>query len=229
MFAKILSLTGLLALATVLSTGGFCAYLVGTGKVNASRLETIAAVLRGELDEPPDEPEVEPTVVAEELETEGVRSAEEAQAQRRREHLQKLAVERALADLEAQRRLLDHALHRVIQEQEQLADTQQEFESQRQAAAGESLDEGFQRELEIVSTLKPAQAKEHVLRVWRQQPADAVRLLIGMDDRQVRRILEQLKTAEELDIQTELLEQIRTNQIQGRAPESGTTDGDASS
>lgn len=227
MIGRLFSAVGIVAVATLLAGGGFIGYLVGTGRLTAARLERMAAVLRGELDGPADAGGVADPPGTEAAEPRRATSAEEVRALRQREHLEKLEIERALADLEAQRRLLDQAMHAVVQEQERLAAERSGFDVQRTKLTDAALDEGFRKELEYVSGLAPRQAKEHILRVWQRQKADAVRLFMEIDVSRGRRILEQFRTPEELDIQTELLEQIRLQGMAGYADASGKTEGDA--
>ena len=226
---KLLNAIGALALATLLAGGGFVGYLFGTDRLSAQRLEAMAGVLRGEFDNtasptdlvtaaaPTSAPVQEPPVSTE----------AELQRARKNERLELLATERAVRDLEAQRRLLDQLLQHVVQEQERLSIEKKEFAEQREKIQAASRDEGFQKELDLVSGLQPRQAKEHILRLWQKQPADAVRLLAAMDETRAKRILEQLKTPDELRTQTDLLEQIRLQGTQGHANASGMTNGAA--
>jgi hypothetical protein len=218
-----------LALATVLALATFVGYLVGTHRLTGPRLESIAGVLRGELDTLPKAaaaPESSaPTSAPAEMPR--VCTEEMLKSQRKRQRLEMLATERAARDLDAQRRLLEQVLQHVMQEQERLAREKLEFAKQREKVQQVARDEGFQKELELVADLAPRQAKEHVLRLWRKQPADAVRLLTAMDEGQARKILEQFKSADELQIQTDLLEQIRLQGTEGHANASGTSSGAA--
>ncbi len=211
MFGKLYKLLAAIALAIVLAAGGFAGYLFGTGKLSGARVDTIAAVLRGELDQPRDaEPTTDLEAEMDQLRTAPRAStAEEVEALRKREHLESLRLERAERDLEAQRRLLDQVLQTIVAEQEQLAEKEQRFAAQREERLAAVQDEGFQKELEYVTGLNPRQAKEYVTSVWKKQPADVVRLFQEIDTGRGRRILEQFKTPEELQIMTDLLERIR--------------------
>jgi hypothetical protein len=79
--------------------------------------------------------------------------------------------------------------------------------------------------VEYVAGLAPAQAKEHVLRLWKKQPADAVRLFMQLDVGRGKRILAQFKTPEELETMSQLLEQLRLQEPPEQAEGSGTTTG----
>jgi hypothetical protein len=217
------------ALATVLATGGFVGYLCATGRVNASRLQKVAAVLRGELDAAPQAVAAAAGNPATQPAAEEPRAAVEDELRnlRKRQRLEMLETERAVRDLEAQRRLLEQVLQNIVQEQERLAAEKTDFVRQREKIKSVAQDEGFQKELALVTGLQPRQAKEHILRLWQKQPADAVRLLSAMEDSRAKRILEQFKTAEELQVQSDLLEQIRLQGMEGYANTSGKTAGAA--
>ena len=225
MFGKLFNTLAMLSLAAVLAAGAFVGYLFGTGKLNGARLNLLASVLRGELDQPlsPSVPAVTPPTEASSV----VRAPteQEVRALRKRQHLEMLEAERAARDLEAQRRLLDQALQHVLQEQERLAQERAAFVQQRQRIKETARDEGFQKELAIVTSLQPRQAKEHILRTWQKEPADAIRLLNAMDESTVKRILEQFRSPEELKVQSDLLEQIRLQGLEGYAQTSGRTGG----
>lgn len=231
MLAKLFNAVAVLALAVVLAGGGFVGYLFGTGRLNPQRVERIVAVVRGELDELPEAGESAQTDAASGAEADvgpvTGRSSDEASARREREHFESLAIERGRADLLAQRRLLDQVMQQVVHEQEQLAEAKATLAKQQEQRTNALLDEGFRKELQYVSGLKPAQAKEHILRVWQRQKADAVRLFMRIEERQGKRILEQFRTPEELKTMTDLLEQIRLQGTPGYANASGKTEGAA--
>lgn len=228
MIGKLLNVAGALSLAALLALGGLVGFLVLTGRLDAERADLMVQVLRGEL-QPQETAEVIEDA-AEDVPPEETRqqSGDEVRALRKRAHLERLEIERSLEDLQAQRRLLDHVLHQIVQEQEKLETDKDTFEQQREQIVAAARDEGFQKELSYVRVLSPKQAKEHLLRVWKRNETDAVRLLIELDVRQGKRILEEFKTEEELNIQTELLEQIRSKGLEGYASASGKTAGDES-
>ena len=231
---KLANILGLFALATLLAAGGFGGYLFASGHLNAKRMELIAGVLRGELD-----PNADPNAGAAPAPTSQPvpekpheTSAQAAGSRRQREDLENLRLERARADVDAQRRLLDQALQRVVEGQEQIAAHKADMEKQAKAAkqrakTASSEDEGFRKELELVKGLKAPQAKDYIVHVWNKQKADAVRLFSALDKRQSTKILEQFQSAEDTRIMADLLEQIRLQGQEGNALSSGRTAGAA--
>lgn len=225
--SKLFNAAAIVSLATLLASGGFVGYLFGTGRLSTSRLSAIARVLRGDKDDQGAKASEPPTGTTQPAEAPRGHTSEEAQALRKHEYLERLRVERALSDLEAQRRLLDQVMQHVVSEQERLSEDKTTFETQRKQVSDTAHDEGFRKELDYVGGLAPRQAKEHIVRVWRKQKADAVRLFMALDVSKGKRILEQLKTPEELQIQTDLLEQVRVQGMEGYADPSGKTAGAA--
>jgi hypothetical protein len=240
---RLFNALGVFAVATLLAVGGFVGFLFGTGRLSAARVELLAAVLRGELDgvaggapaaasQPADatSPPVEgslPRFVEERLATDLKNLSPEAR--RRRVELERLRLERAAADMEARRSLLEQTLQHVIAEQERLEAEKAALLAlqERQRTETAAREDGFKKELEYVSNLKPAQAKEYLIRVWQRQKADAARLLSEIEESRGRRILEQFKTPEELQIMTDLLERIRLQGTEGHANASRMTEGAA--
>jgi len=229
LISKLSNLLGVLAVATLLALGGFAGYLFGTGRLNATRLERMAAVLRGEYDVPPEPPATHPVVHAASQPAEDdahAGAAEQIRTQRLRDQLRQATLERAASDVAARQALLNQALQQLIAAQENFEKDRQAWVAQRKKLSEGLKDEGFQRELAYVAKLAPKQAKEHVLRTWNKQKADAVRLFLALDPGKGQRILEQFKTAEELQIMHELLEQLRLADVERFAQGSRKTAGE---
>ena len=228
MLAKIYNTLAILAIATVLALGGFIGLLYGTGRLTPERIETVVAVLRGELDDREAERFSEQPVQEEDA---GPPAAGHAPAQtqpaRSADRLWQASLERAARDVAARQELLDHALQHLLVQQEKLAQEQAAWGQQKRRDVEAIRDEGFKDEVRIVAKLSPKLAKEHVVRAWRKHKTDAVRLLRALDVGKSQRILEQFKTPEEIEIMHQLLEQLRLHGADQLAAGSGTSSGDA--
>jgi hypothetical protein len=228
MISKLFNTAAVVSLATLIAGGGFAGYLFATGKLDAQRLELIADVIRGKLDAPPGPPSNgEPSSAdaaggPEAAEQPTRPSAEEAQARRQREDMASLRLERAQADLLAQRRMLEQVVQHVVHEQEKLATDRKAFELEKKERDEALVDVGFERELELLSGLKSSQAKEHIIESWKTRKADAVRLMMKLEPRKARRILDQMRSPEEQQIMSDLLEEIRLQGTEDDAGPSGT-------
>ncbi|HMQ16282.1 MAG TPA: hypothetical protein PKC49_09935 [Phycisphaerae bacterium] len=227
--SSINSLVAAVSTATLLALAAFVGFLAATGRLNAERLELIAQVLRGELSGQPAEAHDAHAPAAAATATQpahGQRSADELQAQRDHERAVRTSAERALRDVAAQRELLEQALGHLVREQERFEQSKAQWAQTREKLQQQDRDAGFEEELKLVSKLPPQQAKEHLVLTWKKSPADAVRLVKALSPSRSQRILEQLKTPDELQVLHELLEQLRKLDIDKLAPESGKTSGD---
>ncbi len=228
MLAKLYNGLVILAIATTLAVGAFVGLLFGSGRLTAERIETMAAVLRGEYDE--DATDVTTTQPAEQDEAarpSGTRSAEQVRQALVSEQLRRASLERAARDVDARQELLGHAMQHLLSRQEKFEQDQAAWTERRRKETAALRDVGFQQELRLVGKLSPKLAKEHVIRSWQKHKADAVRLLRGLNESKGQRILEQFKTPEEIDIMHQLLEQLRLYGTDELAAGSGTTSGDA--
>lgn len=231
MLGKLYNSAAIVALATLLAGGGFVAYLFGSGKLNAERTERIAAILRDEPGESPqsDGKQTEADQPAEsDTPVRNAPSAQEIQQTRQRDRLRRAVLNRAGADADARRALAEQMLQHALLVQEQIEASKTAWDERVRKMNEAAQDEGFQRELKIVSKLSPKLAKGHVVLTWQKHKADAVRLLREMEPSKVTRILEQFKTPEEQQLAHELLEQLRLQSTNPNAPRSGRTAGDAS-
>lgn len=219
MIARLYSALGVFCVATFLAVGGFVAFLFGSHRLDARKLELVAAILRGEpigrLDAATTQPSSAPSA-----------EAGRAHTDPRREDLRYHLLCRAEEDLKAQKRLLDQAMQHLLAEQDRLAREKAEWQQQQQRLTSQVKEAGTEREVEVVAGLAPKLAKEHIIRLWNRNKADAVALVMQLDVNKTRRILAQMKTPEEQKIMSELLEQLRLAQLEGEARESGTTGGD---
>ncbi|MEP0846848.1 MAG: hypothetical protein HRF50_08515 [Phycisphaerae bacterium] len=228
--SKLYDVLAVLSVSTVLALVGVVGVMYGQGRLDSENVNKIAEILRGEdaaaTSQPtasqPAEAANEPKVPVAAGPTS--RSTDELREQRSAERLRRAALERATEDLLAQKRLIDQALQELITREEALESEKSAWIEQQKKLREEIQDEGFERELQFVAKLAPKQAKEHVLRIWKKCPADAVRLFNALKVSTGQQILAQFKSAEELDILHELLEQIRRQEVERAAPRSGTTD-----
>ncbi len=226
MIRKLYGILAFVSLAAVLAGSGLAAYLFGAGKLNGTRVDRIAGVLRGEFDALPaaSRPASQPTSAPA---TQRSRSVEELRQQRRDDRVQRALLERTRRDVAAQRDLLDQTVQDVIARSDKLDQDRKAWKSERERLSNTARDEGFEREVKYLAKLKPALAKEHLVKTWNKQKADALRLFSALNESAGKKILEEMKSVEERQIMSELLEQLRNQGADPLAPRSGTTPGDA--
>ncbi len=219
--SKLYNALAVVAIANLLAVGGLLGLLASTGRLAPDRVDAALRALRGEA--PASQPAEAEVQHAETVSTAPARqqSAEEIREQQRHEQLRRATLDRAMRDLAAQRELLDQVLHEVITRQEQLEKQQQDWLAQRAKLRSEAQDDGFEKELEFVAGLPPKQAKEHLVKTWKQSQADAVRLVGGLKPSKAKELLSQLKTPEELDIMHQLLVELREQDVDQLVPGQG--------
>ncbi len=202
MMKRVYQAVSMLAVAHIMLLLGGTAYLIASGMLTVERAELIAQGLGGEF--PP--PEAETGNGDEEEESTGPVEARIAQAQEEKEALRRL-LEREVREVEDRQRLVDAAMLDVIRRQEQLEGERVAFAQQQEAIRAERLQSGFVKELELLSAAKPAARKE----LLRQKPdADVVKLLMEMDERQGKQVIDACKTPEEVAWIARILHQIQT-------------------
>jgi hypothetical protein len=210
------------ALSLVLAQGGVAGFLAATGRLNGQRVSELVALMRGDAPSQPPAPVREPAVAPDPQPSAPVArrpTAEEVRQQRLAEHLARDLAERAGRDLAAQRELLMHAAQDLTLETERLDQARSEWLAQQGKLQQKARDDGFENELKLVAKLAPRQAKDHLVMTWKSHPADAVRLLQGLNPGRAQRILEQFKSPEEAQIMHELIVQLRERDI-GRMADS---------
>ncbi len=229
MLPKLYNVLAVFSIASVLALGSFTGYLFAAGRLSGSRLDQVAAVLRGELDgvaptSAPAEPHGATAGADEATSPSGHGPDEQAGASggAAEGDLRRHWLERTRHDLAAQQQLLEQTLQLAQNQQQEVRQDLALIQKEKTAAPAD--DAGANRELELIAGLPPKQAKEHILNVWRNSQADAVTLLMALDVSKAKRILAQMKTPDEQNIMSQLLDQLRVRQAD--ASVSGKTAGD---
>lgn len=209
---RLYQIFAILCIACTLGGGGLAGYLLFTGQLSADKLQGISALLRGESPaaSAPEAAAPPASAPAEESLAGGHGAAtEELQRQRRDAQLRRLTLERATRDMQAQRDLLNQAVQDLVLRGEKLEADQSSWQDQQKKLREESHEVGFAKELELVAGLSPGQAKDHLLHVWGKSRIDAVRLINALPKTKGKSILSKLRTPEETQMLSELMEQLR--------------------
>ncbi|MCL2330466.1 MAG: hypothetical protein FWC56_04090 [Phycisphaerae bacterium] len=202
MLSRIYQACAWLAIAHLLAVGGFVGYLFATGKLNVERLNQMAIVLRGEF------PTSAPAVASQPTqEIERLKSSQDELAQKEKNKLRNdLISERHRRDIE-DRNSLGLAIQLDVNRQlEQIRSKEQEMTQQREQIRKAEAMDGFVQTLEIVSEMEPKLARD-TLRSSKE--ADAVQLLMQMDNDKRKKIFNACKTVEEKAWIQRILKQMR--------------------
>lgn len=219
MFGKLYHTAAVVSIAIVLAGGALLGLMYGTGKLTAEQVEALAAVLRSDPNKPAETADAEAAEEATDVEPTGkATSAEEIRQQRRDAQLRRALDERAARDRIAQRQLLEQAMQHLLTAEERFERNQKQWAQELDRRRGAARDEGFEKELKIVSKLSPKLAKEHIIRKWKESPDDAVRMLNALPESTSKRIFGQMKTPEEIQITHELLERLSKEEVEQFEP-----------
>lgn len=209
-------LYSILALAAIAHLGllaGLVGFLFGTGRLNADRIEQIAAVIRGDLDDDATTtaPATQPTPPPRDLAT-----AETIRQQEALEEIQRRRLEQQVQQARQAMDLASLARVDVIRRSERLEREQKDFDAQRLALTQQASTTGFQKTLALYATFQPRKAKDMLIL---RPEADAVRFLGAMVDRKAGAILSACSTEAELAWADKMLEQMaRANESTAEPP-----------
>jgi len=195
-FFAVLNLAALVALV---------AYAVASGGVDAEKLERIAAVLRGQdpvttLPEPAQEEQAEGAEPAPPAGDAAAASSVELEIMRRE-------AERIKEELRQRLALNNSILLRATTEREAFERERQLEENQRLARLQEREELGFTKQVEILEAMKPKIAVAHLLGM--DEPDEAARVLLAMNTRQARKIVEAARGGQDMTRMMDVLNRIR--------------------
>lgn len=206
-FRKSYDLVALLALLHMAALAGLAAYLLGTGTISLEKMRDIGALLRGDArvappagpgpqidpephDAPADQPPTPDAVAA----------------------LEKMDVlhweaERVKAELDQRLALNNSIMLRVAAEKTAFHNERDEAEARDEAALAAMRDEGFQKQIAIYEGLAPKIAVQHLLALG--SPDEAARILLQMETRKARKIVEAAKRGDQLISMQRILARVR--------------------
>ena len=197
----------LLAVLNLLALGGLVAYIAGTGAIDGEKLREIAAVVRG--DQGP-QTQITPTdeqaeEVAEPAAPAGGGDAL-AESQVNLETIRREA-ERIKAELDQRLALNNSILLRVMTERESFNREREETQEQREASVEQRREDGFKKQIDIYESIAPKIAVEHLLAI--PEPDDAARVLVQMNTRKARAIVEAAKRGNKMEKMKVILQRVR--------------------
>ena len=203
-FRRAYDAVALFSLLNMLVIGGAAAYVLGSGMLDGARLRTIVEGLRAgpdvegvaAVDEPEEEAkeeieEVKPVVtVARTTEDQSVSAMMNAEIMRRE-------AERIESELQQRMAQVNNVLIRVTQEREAFKREKQMADEQQEADRSKHASEGFEKKVEIYETLSPKVAVELFLDT--EAPDDAARILMRLDARKAKKLVEAAKRPDQME------------------------------
>lgn len=192
---RVYDVAAMLALLNLLALGGLVVMLTTTGGVDGDKARAILAVLRGDLavETPEDEetPADTPAPGGQPADATAATGDPVAEAAIDAEVL-RLESERIKTELDQRLALNNSILLRVMTERERFAE-EQKLEADRDAAARKQRQgEGFRKQIAIYQALSAKVALQNLLGLG--EPDDAARILLELDARKAKKIVESAKS-----------------------------------
>jgi hypothetical protein len=179
---KVYNVIALLALLHLVGVAGVLAFLIGTGRLTAADAKEIAHTLRVEAPAEAGPPDQTAKASTAEAATEAEPLPGSTEAEIRRRNLERIAMQAEHQLILANRQMLD-----VKRRQEELDQQVAAAEAEQKQLEQERTDEGFKKDIELLSMLKPTVALDSLL----ARPVDeAARIMMEMDTRQGKKIIE---------------------------------------
>ncbi len=208
MFRRVYDAVALFAVLNLAALGGVCAYMLGTGVVDGERLRGMVDVLRAS-DEPEEDAQMDEAAGAEsEATDEPETAAVAAQAGGQSVEVLRREAERVKVELDQKVALTNSILLRVSQERDA-------FKREREAAAKREAESkvsretaGFEKEVELFSAMSPKAAIGYLLDAGRD-PDEAAKILVDMDARKAKKIIEAAKQPDQIQRMKTILTRIR--------------------
>lgn len=205
---RIYETVALLALLNMLALAGVAGYALTSGWLDPVRVQRAVAVLRGgELSAPsmaPARPEAEITTTP----PEAVELREERPITSQMDlEIMRREAERIKEELRQRLALNNSILLRVTTERETFLKERERAQKQEEARREERKEEGFVKQVGIYEGLAPKLAAQHLLGM--KEPEEAAKLLMAMEPRKARKIVEAAKRGDQMDRMMVILQRIR--------------------
>jgi hypothetical protein len=205
MMKRVYQIVALLSVGHVAAVVGVLAFLVMTGRLTPDRVEAMAAAWRGDEPQTPEAASQPTTQVADDATPDGRSAAEALASLRLEQETIRHVVARELREIQDRNRLAEVIRLDVVRRREQLAKDREAFDAEREKLREESNRSGFTKELESLQAAKPAVRKTVLMS---KKDADALLLLMEMETRSVKQVIEACKTEEEIAWMTRLLDRM---------------------
>jgi hypothetical protein len=197
----------LFALLHVAALVALVSYLVMSGTLTADTAREIVLLMKGHKSEaePPDTPPAAHAAPAPEAQPDSAKkSFSEMQTDL---EIVRLEAERIKTELDQRLALNNSIMLRVTTAREAFEREQATAMTAQRASVAERDREGFKKQLAIFENLAPKVALDHLLKM--DDVGEAARLLLEMDTRKAKKIVEAAKRGEEMDAMRTILRRVR--------------------
>lgn len=204
-FRRMFDFAAILAMLHLIGLVSLVGYLVNNGSVTSETASQIVMLLRGEdpiKDEESKENESDALPVGINKENESAFVASQTDME-----ILQLEAQRIKTELDQRLALNNSILLRAMTEREA-------FKKERQTAKNKDWEEnkhrkkrGYQKQIAIYDSLAPKVAVQHLLNL--KDPDEAARILLEMDTRKAKKIIESAKTFDQMNRMQDIMQRIR--------------------
>ena len=206
LFRRSYDVLALFAVLNILALGGLGAMLFTSGAVNADKLRQIVSIMRGALLVPADEAAAAPDD-DDAKDDDKIDSATRSAQSGMDAEVLRLQADRIKAELDQRLALNNSILLRVTTERERFQQERDEAVKAKQLSTDQRQAEGFQKQIAIYESLSSKVALQHLLAL--PEPDDAAKLLLEMNTRKAKKIVEAAKSGGQLTKMQNILRRVR--------------------
>lgn len=204
---RVFDVIGLFSFLNLLALAGLVALAARGGALDHEKLQRIAAIMRG--DEPAPAGPSDPA--ATEVSPDAIQNADDAhdlagESEVNKEVLRREAA-RIKAELDQRLALNNSILLRVTAERERVARLRDEESKAARIREEQRAADGFRKQVDLFEALTPKVAVQHLMAM--SGPDEAARLLVEIDTRKAKKIVEAAKRPEELSQMQLILQRLR--------------------
>lgn len=197
----------LFALLNMVGVGALVVYLVAGGVLNGEKGRRIVGIMRDEDLSSADEAASKEPVDAE---TDDARAAAGTDAVVESQvdvEIIRRESERIKAELDQRLALNNSILLRVVTERERFQRELEEATNRQEASSKQRREKGFRKQIAIYESLSPKVAIQHLLALT--EPDDAARILLEMETRKAKKVIEVAKRGEQIEKMKQILKRVR--------------------
>lgn len=197
----------LFALLNMVGVGALVVYLVAGGVLSGEKARRIVGIMRDEDLSSADEAASKEPVDAE---TDDARAAAGTDAVVESQvdvEIIRRESERIKAELDQRLALNNSILLRVVTERERFQRELEEATNRQEASSKQRREKGFRKQIAIYESLSPKVAIQHLLALT--EPDDAARILLEMETRKAKKVIEVAKRGEQIEKMKQILKRVR--------------------
>ncbi len=197
-----------MALLNMVLVVGGVGYLVAGGRLNAERVREVVSLVMGDSDGDQDASEADSKATDSASSTSVVTREQQQEA----DEIRWRNADRYRVQIDQRLKFINTVRMDVDRKREEFERLQAAARRQREERARKAGQPGYQKELDIIASLKPKAALQQIMSM---SDADAARVLFQLDNRKVKKVFEAARTADETTKLTTVRQLIRDMQPDG--------------